>query len=282
MRKLVIIILLLSAVFAASNTTISFQGKLLDNTGAAITATKAMTYTLYTASTGGSTIGSAISLPSVIVNNGVYSVELDVSSVTLPDDVWVAVSVGGETLSPRIHLTSSAFAQKSATANFAVTANQLSSGVFVSSNGNVGIGTITPSVKLDVAGTVNATNYLMSSMGGAPIIASGSNPNGNYIKYADGTMIQWGIKLNYNVGNTAVYGSGTYLMVPISFPVNFVDLNYVVFATGRVTGRIILCDHANDTDTTSATNVFAFDPYNTTIYTMIFNKFDWQAIGRWK
>jgi hypothetical protein len=77
----------------------------------------------------------------------------------------------------------------------------------VTSTGNVGIGTTSPTQLLDVSGTANATNLTrggsqvysrnnilgtVTQSGGVPtgaIIERGSNANGEFIKYADGTLI---------------------------------------------------------------------------------------------
>jgi hypothetical protein len=79
--------------------------------------------------------------------------------------------------------------------------------VYKDASGNVGIGTSSPSVKLDVNGTVDATNLTrggsqvysrnnilgtVSQSSGVPtgaIIERGSNANGEFVKYADGTLI---------------------------------------------------------------------------------------------
>jgi hypothetical protein len=84
-----------------------------------------------------------------------------------------------------------------------------------SGNDRVGVGTITPGTKLDVVGTANATNMTrggsqvysrdnilatVSQSAGVPtggIIERGSSANGEYVRYADGTMIC----VNYSAGN---------------------------------------------------------------------------------
>ena len=170
MKRLWLCVLLVSTLFAATSTqTLSFQGKLLDNTGAAVTATKAMTFTLYPQATSGTAVTNALWSQSVVVQNGIYSAELDASTVDLSNvsDSWMEVVVEGQTLSPRIHLTSSAFARHAVladtamTVNYAVTANNLQNTVFVNGN-NVGIGTTSPAASLDVKGTVNATDLKLT------------------------------------------------------------------------------------------------------------------------
>jgi hypothetical protein len=77
----------------------------------------------------------------------------------------------------------------------------------ITNAGRLGIGTVSPSTLLDVAGTANATNMTrggsqvysrdnilatVSQTAGVPtggIIERGSSANGEYVRYADGTMI---------------------------------------------------------------------------------------------
>ncbi len=86
-------------------------------------------------------------------------------------------------------------------------ANPDSTPFVITAAGDVGIGTTTPAVKLDVVGTTNSTNFTrggsqvysrdnilgtVSQTSGVPtgaIIERGSNANGEYVRYADGTMI---------------------------------------------------------------------------------------------
>jgi hypothetical protein len=90
----------------------------------------------------------------------------------------------------------------------------------IDSTGNVGIGTSSPSQALDVNGTANATNITrdgsqvysrnnivgtVSQSGGVPtgaIIERGSNANGQFVRYADGTMICLATNSTTPVANT--------------------------------------------------------------------------------
>ncbi|MDR0314349.1 MAG: hypothetical protein LBH71_00160 [Oscillospiraceae bacterium] len=71
----------------------------------------------------------------------------------------------------------------------------------------------------------NNISGLVSSLtqDGSPIIESGSNTNGNYVKYANGTMIQWMYVSKTDVAINNAYGSlfiGSYRWF---FPQTFVD-----------------------------------------------------------
>lgn len=110
----------------------------------------------------------------------------------------------------------------------------------ITSVGRVGIGTTGPTTLLDVAGTANATNMTrggsqvysrdnilgaVSQTAGVPtggIIERGSNANGEYVKYADGTMICW---LYEGTDLSAATASGSIFIsagaVTWTFPVAF-------------------------------------------------------------
>ena len=126
----------------------------------------------------------------------------------------------------------------------------------------------------------------------AGIVESGSNDNGSWVKFADGTMIQYGSKSF--TGSTSG-NAGSYAVV--TFPQAFADnkivttytpiyannvsisLSLFVILTGSVKygeGTVLTRDTvyrrlSYTTDTTELGELYATDlPFN------------WQAIGRWK
>lgn len=104
------------------------------------------------------------------------------------------------------------------------------------------------------------------------IVDAGSNVNGNFIKYADGTLVMWGITPNEAI--TTVIGSGFRTVAKTStLPVTLHDYtkarilvsaqNYAI-ATGNV-----------ETNDSIITAMLSFDSgRNSAVH--------WQVIGRWK
>jgi hypothetical protein len=70
------------------------------------------------------------------------------------------------------------------------------------------------SKNLDVDGVINADSGL--ELNGSPIVESGSNANGDWVRYADGTQICWFIA-------TPVYSLPTRLAVIATLPVSFIS-----------------------------------------------------------
>ena len=126
----------------------------------------------------------------------------------------------------------------------------------------------------------------------AGIVESGSNANGSWVKFADGTMIQWGNKsfTGSASGNTGSYTTVTF---PQAFSDNKISVSYTpiysgayaqgttlyVILTGsikygegsRFTGDTVYRRLSHTTDTTELSELFATDL-----------SFNWHAIGRWK
>ncbi len=125
--------------------TLSFQGVIKNSDGTAVdNGNYSITFKLYETSSGGTAIWSETQ-GSVAVNGGIYSVLLGENTplnAAFDKTYYLSMSVdGGAEIVPRIRLTSSPYA-------LALIGN---TNVFAS-DGNVGIGTATPTKKLEVIG----------------------------------------------------------------------------------------------------------------------------------
>lgn len=97
----------------------NFQGRLLDSGGAPIAAVKAGIFKIFNVPSGGSALWTETQNVTPDAN-GIYNVILGtVTALNLDfnEPYYLEVSVGGETLTPRIPLTSSPYALRAATAN---------------------------------------------------------------------------------------------------------------------------------------------------------------------
>lgn len=113
------------------------------------------------------------------------------------------------------------------------------------------------------------------------MIESGSNNNGSWIKYSDGTLIQYGnVTKSINVKNKSSV-SGWYYDdgYAINFPINFSDTNYfaeVKSATGALI-TLNIYSITNHQKSICEFNLSSNIEYNNSDY-----KFRWFAVGRWK
>ena len=113
------------------------------------------------------------------------------------------------------------------------------------------------------------------------IIESGSNDNGSWIKYSDGTLIQYGnvtksINVKTKSGSSGWYYDDGYA---INFPINFSDTNYFAEVKPAISSLITLNVYSitNYKNSICEFNLSSNIEYNNSNY-----KFRWFAIGRWK
>ena len=123
------------------------------------------------------------------------------------------------------------------------------------------------------------------------IVESGSNDNGSWVKFADGTMIQWGSKSF--VGAQDSTGSYTRVIFPQPFVNNKISTKYqLVYKSGistNLTMFIILIgsiEYGKGTvftqDTVYRRLSYTYDDTELARLYAIDLPFNWQAIGFWK
>lgn len=126
----------------------------------------------------------------------------------------------------------------------------------------------------------------------AGIVESGSNDNGSWVKYADGTMEQWG-SATFTGAETGTTGSYKRITFPQAFANNKFSVNYTPLYEGGYAQNIILYVILTGTDKYGSGNALSADTVyrrlgHTTDATELAElyatdlSFNWQAIGRWK
>lgn len=102
--------------------TINYQGRLADSAGVPIDDTVAMQFSLYDSDTGGISLWGPETHATVPVSEGLFSVALGsqtsggIPNSVLSGDVWLEITVDGETLSPREQLRAVPYAIQSSVA----------------------------------------------------------------------------------------------------------------------------------------------------------------------
>jgi len=115
---------------------------------------------------------------------------------------------------------------------------------------------------------------------GAPIVESGSNANGSYIKYADGTMVcvkREVINLATNTAQGALYRSAD--VTARSYPVAFTELQYSNVSVECPNNLYGWVASIGESTLTSWQAVAVLDTATATARDYNFN---FLAIGRWK
>jgi hypothetical protein len=103
--------ILCNAAFAT--TTLTYQGR-LDQLEVPLSDEVAMRFQLFTAAGGGIAVGPLLTR-NVLIDNGLFSVDLDFGDQPYQDGLWLEVEVENETLSPRQRLAAAPLAVRSST-----------------------------------------------------------------------------------------------------------------------------------------------------------------------
>ncbi len=146
-----LIAVLIPTIASAQSTTFTYQGKLVDN-GAPATGHYDMVFRVFDADVGGTQIGSDIGA-AVPVAAGLFTIDLDFGpSIFDASPRWLEAEVNLQPLAPRQQITSTPFAQTAIAAQYAHAPWITSGPNLYYDAGNVGIGTSTPSARLDIGG----------------------------------------------------------------------------------------------------------------------------------
>ncbi len=172
----------------AQGTAFTYQGRLTDN-GAPANGTHDFTFTLYSAASGGATVGVSNVVNDLAVSNGLFTVTLDFGAAAFPGaDRWleIAVKPGGvptnyTALSPRQQITATPYAIRAA--NFSGTLSPSQLPVSVVTNNGTG---------LSLGGTFSGngaglTNLNAWRLGGN----AGTAPGANFIGTTDNQPLEF-------------------------------------------------------------------------------------------
>ncbi len=141
----------------SSTTTLPYQGRLTDTNGNPVNTTQAMTFRLYNVASGGTALWQE-SWPAVQVSDGLFNVLLGSTAPITPtlfaenNSLWLGITVGTDTeMAPRMQVGSVPFAFQASRAFGLIAADgSPRDAVVADADGNVGIGTTSPSGILDV------------------------------------------------------------------------------------------------------------------------------------
>lgn len=183
----------------AQTTAFTYQGRMTDGSVTA-NGIYGMKFRLYDAGTGNNQIGAEVSLPTVTIANGIFTVSLDfgANAFAAAGERWLEIEVGATVLSPRQKITASPFAIRSLESNKA----DLLSSVCNPCVTDPQIASISGA---KVSGTVSNATTAASVTGIVPIANGGT---GSAIKnFVDLSTSQTGIAGNKDfTGNVGIGG----------------------------------------------------------------------------
>ena len=114
-------------------------------------------------------------------------------------------------------------------------------------------------------------------------VESGSNANGSYVKFPDGTLMCWKTVKQSNIAINSAWGSAYESTTQASFgswPVPFIEKPMVECTMQQESGTVTAFpQQISGVTTTSAGTTYAWSPRSQTSATIIFGIL---GIGRWK
>jgi hypothetical protein len=189
-------VVLAPSVAPAQSTSFTYQGKLTD-AGSPVAGSVDLVFRVFDADAGGTQYGADLSLAGVAVQDGLFTVELDFGPGVFDESPrWLEVEVNLAPLSPRQQVTGTPFAQTSNDALHARGPWITSAPDLYFTDGNVGIGTVVPTARLDIGGApgVDGIRFPDGSLQTTAAIGMGG----------DSIWSLNGINAYYNAGNVGI------------------------------------------------------------------------------
>lgn len=184
---------------ALAATTITYQGQLEAN-DTPFDGEVNLTFSLFNAESGGSMVGSSITLNDVEVSRGLFQVKLDFGEVFDSDPLWIQIAVDETTVLPRQPITTVPVAQYALSGPSGDSAWNVSGSNIWYSGGNVGIGTSSPSAALEVSGRAAFGNSVQATGGNSFAGGGGHNTASGIHSFVGGGGDNNATQLNSFVG----------------------------------------------------------------------------------
>jgi hypothetical protein len=258
-----VMLLFVSLAFAPTDPIphlINYQGMLTDNGGNPLNGSYDLTFSIYSVSTGGTNIWTE-SHSGIVVEDGLFSIMLG-SDTPIPSSVfegaerYLGIKVGADPeLTPRTRLTSVGYAYLAEKAVSDGDWTISGDNIYSTLSGNVGIGAVPPTEKLDVAGTAKVTGFKMPTGASAGyVLTSDGSGVGTWQAAPAGEVGGSGTE-NYipkftsssEIGNSVIYQSGSKIGVGTTTPSGKVHItdgtDGVIVIDGTTRGAVIFGDN---------------------------------------
>jgi site-specific recombinase XerD len=167
---------------------LSFQGRLTDSSDNPISTSVNVVFKLFDAVTSGSELYSSSTCSVSPDQDGIFNVLIgdttcgaEIPSTVFSENtaIWLEVTVGAETLTPRQQIATVAYALNSETLQGYPAGTDTNSIPYIDNSGNIGIGATSP--------TINSTAGTFKVQGQALTLATGTSSDGNITLQPDGT-----------------------------------------------------------------------------------------------
>lgn len=114
-------------------------------------------------------------------------------------------------------------------------------------------------------------------LSGAVIVESGSNENGEYVKFGDGTMVQWGY-ISKNLPFSSSWGTLYYSdMGYVEYPIEFKNTPYIYFSDDGASSTCFIGSTSGGSKSRSP-ELDVYRPVTGSATVAV----SWLAIGMWK